>query len=485
MSMTPASAEYFNRVAARWDALREGYFDERLREAAIARAYLRPEMIVADVGCGTGFVAAGLAPLVRQVIALDGSPAMLARALQNLARFDNITFQQADGLSLPLPDWSVDAVFANMYLHHRPDPLAAIREMARILRPGGRLVITDMEVHPHAWLKEEMADVWQGFEREQIHEWLREAGLVNRIVTFSGHSCTADSQTREDRAEERRPAEIQVFVAVASQPLAGMREQVRQRYGARAEGKAGSCCTPSAEPAVSGGCCSPAAEQAGCCAPNRLAPAAAAIGYTVDQIRAVPEQAAEIALGCGNPTALAGLRPGEVVVDIGSGGGLDAILAGRAVGPAGRVIGVDMTPQMLERARAAAEKAGLPQVEFRAGQAEALPLDDGSADVVISNCVINLTEDKGLAFAEAFRVLRPGGRLEISDIVTDRAFPLDLLADPTGWAECVSGALPEGEYLDLIREAGFSGIRARRSPADRLGDVRIYSLAVSARKPGN
>jgi ubiquinone/menaquinone biosynthesis C-methylase UbiE len=453
--------------------------------AAIAKAYLRPEMTVADIGCGTGFIAAGLAPLVRQVIALDGSPAMLDQARQNLKHFPNIIFQQADGLSLPLPDWSVDAVFANMYLHHCPDPLAAIREMARILRPGGRLVITDLEAHPHAWLKEEMADVWQGFERNQVHEWLREAGLVNRIVEFSGHSCCAEIQTAPAETTEPKEANIRVFVSVASQPLAGMREQVRQRYGARAEGKGGSCCAPQPDAPVTGGCCAPAVDQSGCCAPNSLAPVSSAIapGYTVEQIQAVPEQAAEIALGCGNPTALAGLRPGEVVVDIGSGGGLDAILAGKAVGPTGRVIGVDMTPQMLERARAAAEKAGLSQVEFRAGQAEALPVEDASADAVISNCVINLTEDKSLAFAEAFRVLRPGGRLEISDIVTDRAFPLDLQTDPAGWAECVSGALPEGEYLDLIREAGFVQITARRSAADHWGDVRIYSLAVSARKP--
>jgi SAM-dependent methyltransferase len=329
-----------------------------------------------------------------------------------------------------------------------------------------------------------MADVWQGFELEQIRAWLREAGLVNRIVQTGGHTCCAKPE-KGGADGDPTAARIRVFVAVGSQPLAGMREQVRQRYGARAEGKGGSCCAPLPDAGASSGCCAPAVDQSACCAPNRLAPVSTAVapGYTVEQIQAVPEQAAEIALGCGNPTALAGLRPGEVVVDIGSGGGLDAILAGKAVGPSGRVIGVDMTPQMLERARAAAEKAGLGQVEFRAGQAESLPLEDASADVVISNCVINLVEDKGQAFAEAFRVLRPGGRMEISDIVTDQAFPLDFQTDPAGWAECISGALPEGEYLDLIREAGFSGLRTRRSLAEQLGDVKIYSLAVSARKP--
>lgn len=472
MSMTPASAEYFDRVAGQWDKLRAGYFSEDLRTAAISRAYLRPEMVAADIGCGSGFITAGLVSLVREVICLDGSAAMLAKARENLKDFNNITYQQADGLSLPLPDWSVDAVFANMYLHHCPDPLAALREMARILRPGGRLVITDMEAHPHAWLKDEMADFWQGFERWQVRDWLKEVGLVNRIVAFSGNTCCAESQAAAVEGGAGQ-VKINVFVAVASQPLAGMREQVRQRYGKRAEQK-GSCCSPQPEATQSGSCCTP----------NSLAPGDSSFvpGYTVEQIQVVPEQAAEIALGCGNPTALAGLRPGEVVVDIGSGGGLDAILAGRAVGPTGRVIGVDMTSQMLERARAAAASAGLAQVEFRSGQAEALPVEDNSADVVISNCVINLVEDKGLAFEQAFRVLRPGGRLEISDIVTDRSLPLEVQTDAAGWAECVSGALPEGEYLDLIREAGFSEIKIRRSAADQLGEASIYSLAVSAKK---
>ena len=122
-------------------------------------------MTVADVGAGTGFVAAGLAPLVKHVHVLDGSPEMLDVARKNLAQFENLEFHVADGLALPLPDDSLDAAFANMYLHHCPDPLAAIREMVRILRPGGRLVITDMDTHTHEWLKTEMADVWLGFDR--------------------------------------------------------------------------------------------------------------------------------------------------------------------------------------------------------------------------------------------------------------------------------------------------------------------------------
>ena len=166
-------------MRASWDNLRTGYFGEAVRDAAIAKAYLRPEMVVADVGAGTGFIAAGLAPLVRRVYVVDGSAAMLDVARKNLAALSNIEYHLADGLELPFPDDSLDAVFANMYLHHCPDPLAAIREMVRVLRPGGRLVITDMDAHPYAWFKEEMADVWQGFERDQVRAWFREAGLVN------------------------------------------------------------------------------------------------------------------------------------------------------------------------------------------------------------------------------------------------------------------------------------------------------------------
>ena len=207
-------------------------------------------------------------------------------------------------------------------------------------------------------------------------------------------------------------------------------------------------------------------------------------GYRPEELSAAPKEAADISLGCGNPLAMAGLKPGEVVLDIGSGGGLDAFLAAAKVGPAGRVIGVDMTPAMLERARASAERNGITNVEFRQGYAEELPVADGEVDVIISNCVINLTEDKGHVFREAFRVLKPGGRLEVSDMVTSGAMPMELREDADGWAECVTGALPEQEYLDLIAQAGFEGINTRRSPS--MGDafgVSVYSAIVSARKP--
>ena len=193
MTMTPASKEYFDQNAEKWDGLQASYYTEALRTTAIRKAYLRPEYIVADIGAGTGFMTAGLAPLVHQVCALDGSMAMLDIARKNLDAFSNVIYREADGLKLPLSDESMDAVFANMYLHHCPDPMAAILEMSRLLRPGGRLVITDMYSHPYAWLREEMADTWQGFEHDQMRSWLRQAGLVNVIVRAQVRTAMRES----------------------------------------------------------------------------------------------------------------------------------------------------------------------------------------------------------------------------------------------------------------------------------------------------
>jgi ubiquinone/menaquinone biosynthesis C-methylase UbiE len=205
--------------------------------------------------------------------------------------------------------------------------------------------------------------------------------------------------------------------------------------------------------------------------------------YNAEEVAGAPREAAEIPLGCGNPVAIANLRPGEVVLDIGSGGGLDSFLSAGKVGPSGHVIGVDMTPAMLERARAAAQRSGIGNVEFRKGFAEALPVEDGQVDVIISNCVINLSEDKGQVFREAFRALKPGGRLEVSDIVAGGGLPLEARESASGWSECVTGALPEQEYVDLVAQAGFRDIRVRRSPASgTTAGVPIYSAYVSAVK---
>jgi arsenite methyltransferase len=483
MSMTPSSFEYFERVADDWDRLQAGYFREAVREAAFRKAYLRPEMVAADVGAGTGFITAGLAPLVKQVYVLDGSPKMLAVARRNLQNFDNLEFKQADGLALPLPDGSVDVVFTNMYLHHIPEPLAAIRELARILRPGGRLVITDMDAHPYAWLKEEMADVWQGFERTQMQAWFEAADLVNVIVDDTQQTCQACAEQGPRGDAKIDKANISIFVASGTRRMSGMRAAVQQQYSATAEGRSG-CCTPQDDP-LSGSCCTSESPTEQLIQITENPETSFIQGYSAEQQAQAPAEAVEITLGCGNPTAMASLKTGETVLDIGSGGGLDAFLAARQVGPGGKVIGVDMTPAMLKRASQAAEKAGIQNVSFRYGLAEALPAEDDSVDVIISNCVINLTEDKGKVFREAYRVLKTGGRLEVSDVLGDRAFPSQSLENPGEWAGCVSGALPEAEYLDLVKAAGFKDLAVRRSASQGLvGDVRVYSAQVSARKPG-
>jgi ubiquinone/menaquinone biosynthesis C-methylase UbiE len=505
--MTQASAAYFDRVAEQWDTLRTGYFREDVREAAIAHAYLRPEMVVADMGSGTGFMAAGLAPLASQVYVLDGSAAMLEVAQHNLAACENIQFRRTDGHAIPLPDASLDVVFANMYLHHCPDPAAAIREMTRVLRPGGRLVITDMDAHDHAWMREEMADEWLGFDRGQIKAWLRESDLVNVLVNCTTQCC-ATSQTDPEES-----AKIDVFVATGSKRVAGAREQVQANYGAVAGGSVApgsSCCAPSVPDEIIAlvnpkdlSCCVPgetialaATSAATCCSSGGPANAMSEVagapgqeiflwdtGYSREYLAGIPAEATQISLGCGNPGALAALAAGEVVLDIGSGGGIDAFFAARRVGATGRIIGIDMTPAMIERAKRSAADAGLANVEFRLGQAEAMPVEDGTVDVIMSNCVINLCEDKGRVFEEAFRVLRPGGRLAISDMVTDGPLPMRVRGAGDQWAGCVHGALPQPEYLDLIRAAGFTDIRLSRSlSGGSVGGVAIYSVSVTAHK---
>ena len=195
---------------------------------------------------------------------------------------------------------------------------------------------------------------------------------------------------------------------------------------------------------------------AGCCGPQP-AEVARRIGYSAEEAAAVPE-GANLGLGCGAPLAAAALREGETVLDLGSGAGFDAFLAARAVGPRGRVIGVDMTDEMLAKARANAQQADAGNVEFRKGYIEALPVDDASVDVVISNCVINLAPHKEAVYREVARVLRPGGRMVISDIVLNEPLPEVIAADVAALTGCVAGAALRDRYLATIEAAGLSGV---------------------------
>jgi arsenite methyltransferase len=218
-----------------------------------------------------------------------------------------------------------------------------------------------------------------------------------------------------------------------------MRETVRRAYGAIATGDQGGCCSGP-------GCCGSSAS------PSR------GLGYSAEDVAGVPA-GADLGLGCGNPQAIAALLPGERVLDLGSGAGFDAFLAARQVGPGGRVVGVDMTPEMVARATANAASGGWEQVEFRLGDIEHLPVDSGAFDVIMSNCVINLAPDKAAVFREAYRVLAPGGRLAISDVVAIGDLPAAIAADPAAYTGCVAGAAPVADLERLIAAAGFSDVR--------------------------
>jgi SAM-dependent methyltransferase len=240
-----------------------------------------------------------------------------------------------------------------------------------------------------------------------------------------------------------------------------IKKAVRQTYGdiARrfvkepAAGETGrtSCCGPS--PATAN-----ELAQSSCCGPTEPAVKTAAQFYSSEELADLPDSVANASLGCGNPTAIAELGLGEVVLDLGSGGGIDCFLAAKQVGPQGRVIGLDMTPDMIKLARKNAKKVGATNVDFRYGEMEEIPLPDRSVDVIISNCVINLSPDKDAVFGEAFRVLRPGGRMMVSDMVVDGELPPAIRSRLDAWVGCIAGALDESVYLDKIRAAGFERV---------------------------
>ncbi|MHB8079828.1 MAG: arsenite methyltransferase [Candidatus Krumholzibacteriia bacterium] len=260
-----------------------------------------------------------------------------------------------------------------------------------------------------------------------------------------------------------------------------IRAEVRDRYGAIARAGASGC---GCAPATAGGCCG---------APGGIVPVASTrLGYTGEELAAAPA-AADLGLGCGNPQAIAALQPGETVLDLGSGAGLDSFLAARQVGPTGRVIGVDMTPDMIARARANARAAGADNVEFRLGEIEHLPLADGSVDVVISNCVVNLSPDKPAVWREALRALRPGGRLAISDLVTSAPLPPALRDDPALHCACIGGAATLAETGRQLAAAGFVNVRVEPREESRTfirdwapgtdAEAWIVSAAITAEKP--
>ncbi len=258
------------------------------------------------------------------------------------------------------------------------------------------------------------------------------------------------------------------------------RAMVRDRYGGIATG-AGGCPPASGDPS----CCGESGSS--CCAGEPgVAPQ---LGYTPEQLATLPE-GANLGLGCGNPTAILHLTRGQTVLDLGSGAGIDCFLAAKKVGARGKVVGVDMTPEMVAKARENARNGGSKNVEFRRGEIEHLPVGDASVDVVISNCVVNLAPDKGVVYREAFRVLRPGGTLAVSDVVATRPIPANERADPARWSSCSSGALEVGAVKSLLRRAGFAGIKvALKAPATTPDSLKgqaslgVVSADITATKP--
>jgi ubiquinone/menaquinone biosynthesis C-methylase UbiE len=289
-----------------------------------------------------------------------------------------------------------------------------------------------------------------------------------------------------------------------------LREAVRSRYRAIATGETtlneiinkagagtdsdtgGSCCRAPA-PQPQSPCCAPApAPQSSCCATSSHGDQARTLGYSAADIAAVPE-GANLGLGCGNPVAIASLRLGQTVLDLGSGAGFDAFLAAREVGPTGRVIGVDMTPEMVAKARANARAGGFPQVEFRLGELEALPVADATVDVIISNCVINLCPDKRPVYREAFRALKPGGRIAVSDVVAREELGDEVKKNLALYSGCLSGATLLADLEKILAESGFTDIAIRAKgnsdeiitswESKRGFEQKVFAAEVTARKP--
>jgi arsenite methyltransferase len=243
---------------------------------------------------------------------------------------------------------------------------------------------------------------------------------------------------------------------------------------------------------------------ASCCGPDSCSCSDSKL-YPVDLLTTLPTGESAVSYGCGDPITLASLQPGQTVLDLGSGAGLDCFFAAKKVGDAGKVIGVDMTPEMLERARGSAKRLGLSNVEFREGYIEDLPVESNSVDVVISNCVINLSPDKQRVFAETFRVLKPGGKLAVSDIVTDGKLPDSIRKSLSAWAGCVAGAVDVNEYVGMMKAVGFTDIEItpvffdRETVDEAMNDLdsaielktvvredvykAVYSAKISAWKP--
>ncbi|HPC05795.1 MAG TPA: arsenite methyltransferase [Anaerolineaceae bacterium] len=423
-------------------------------ETIIQKVYLRSEYAVLLTGEVSGELLRQTAAQAYKVFLVADAAETLEEELHKPGGLVNVEVLLPAEVESQIPPESMDAVIAVIDSENGNQPLPFMKTMAALLRPAGRLVLVVKEPRSGSW----------DLDGSRLKVLMHKADLVNVIL-----------QSEPDKLAAHDTSIQECFFLAGSKNVAGARSNVRKRYQSLAEES--SCCGET-EPS----CCCPSS----CCCGTEEVDSTVTFntGYSIEDIQPLPEESARLTLGCGNPIARANLQPGEQVLDIGSGAGIDVLLAARIVGEKGKAVGVDMTPAMLERARLAASKGKFSNVEFKMGHAEALPLEDNTFDAVISNCVINLCEDKGKVFEEIYRVLHSGGRMVISDIVTDGDIPLEARLEAAGWAACISGALPHTEYLGLLKQAGFSieGVQQGIS-GGTLGDTRVYSLEITAWKP--
>lgn len=445
----------------------EKHYDERVAQfsdemLALKEKRMRPlyekvwefaeidhQTIVGIVGSSTGSMPLFIAPQAKRVIGIDLSKESLSFAERRTRQMGvtNIEYKKGDAEALPLEDNSVDVVLSDCVINLVPDKQKAFDEIYRVLKADGSLVMADpVRKKP---LEETSDELFTGciagaVAKEDYRRMLEKAGFENIEITDITNLARKIFADHEEKFDEygldyviiktRKPAEL-------SRANDGkIKKIVREGY-ARIAKQDHSCCAP-ANP-----CCGGSAEEIG-----------KKIGYAEEDLKAVPE-GANLGLGCGNPVALASLKRGEVVLDLGSGAGFDCFLAANKVGRKGRVMGVDMTPEMIERARENARKGNYGNVEFRLGEIENLPAADNSVDAIISNCVINLSPDKERVFREAFRVLKPGGRLMVSDMVLLRELPDFVKQSIEAYIGCISGAIMRDEYIGAIKKAGFQQVR--------------------------
>lgn len=335
-----------------------------------------------------------------------------------------------------------------------------------VTESGGVVVATiGVELYGRYGLMRSLAvdAVWRsaGIGRSLVEDrldWAKASGLVavflitltpEYFVRFGFQPVRRDSVPPEIRESPEFSTICPETATVMARPIRfsddELRRTIRDKYAAIAS------TARQQAPRDEGSCC-----DSSCCGDDKNVVTSDL--YSADELSGVPDEAAMVSLGCGNPTALAELRTGEVVLDLGSGGGIDVLLSARRVGPEGKAYGLDMTDEMLALARENQRRAGVPNVEFLKGEIEAIPLPDDSVDVVISNCVINLSTEKPRVLAEAFRVLRPGGRFAVSDIVARGEIPEAVRRDAELWAGCLAGSLEESEYRAFLRQAGFTDV---------------------------